>query len=328
MKTPSFWYKKTSSSASCLLAPLGYIYQSIAECNKAKAQPQKANIPVICIGNLTAGGSGKTPAAIAFCDLIASNRIALEPAFITRGYKGTVTGPQRVDTALHDPALWGDEALLLARHAPTIVSRNRFDGVAYAAETGSDLAILDDGLQNYSLEKDLSFCVINGQMGFGNGKIIPAGPLRQTIDEGLKDVDACILIGEDHCNIKEQLPEGMPLFTAHLKATHQDNTLQDVPYLAFCGIGYPEKFKTTIHECGLNLSGFISFPDHHAYTHADLEKLVNTALEHKARLLTTEKDIVRLPDFHQKDIVDVLPVKLVFDAPETLIIFIKDHLSA
>ncbi|HRK97898.1 MAG TPA: tetraacyldisaccharide 4'-kinase [Alphaproteobacteria bacterium] len=326
MKTPSFWYQKTNSVLSTVLDPLSLVYQALSNRHKARSTPRKSSIPVLCIGNIVAGGSGKTPVAIALFQLIQSHQLFLSPAFLTRGYLGKIAGPERVDLS-HDPVMWGDEALLLAKYAPTIVSKDRWAGAEYAKDTGADVIILDDGLQNYSLQKDLSFCVIDGYMGFGNGKIMPAGPLRQNLENGFSGVDAVILIGEDLSESKSCIPAHLPVFTAKLAARNLSDLPVQVPYLGFCGLGTPEKFKKTLLDCGLNIIRFESFADHHAYTMDDMTRLIHLALDENARLITTEKDFVRLPDFYQKSMIDTLLVDIQFDAPEQMVQFMKDRLA-
>lgn len=327
MKTPSFWYDTTSpSTLSDLMMPLARLYTRVARAHKSRKAPREVAVPVICLGNLLAGGSGKTPTAIALLRLLQDARLFLSPAFVTRGYKGTIEGPERVDNS-HDATMWGDEALLLAHIAPTYVAHDRYAGVSLAVESGADAVLLDDGLQNYSLVKNISFCVLDGMMGFGNERVIPAGPLRTPLEEGFENIDAFILIGDDTRNIREKLPAHKPVFGARLHI-REPLALARAPYIAFCGIGYPEKFRKTIEDAGIALAGWHSFADHYRYTMDDMTKLVNAAIENKARLLTTEKDFVRLPDFHQKSMIDVLPVDIVFDSPSTIIDFIRDNLSA
>lgn len=326
MKTPAFWYQSSSSLCGHLLSPLSSVYRFFARSHQNQSVPQTVTAPVICVGNIVAGGSGKTPTTMALLQLLQDRQISLSPSIVTRGYKGHIEGPERVDR-FHSPILWGDEALLLAEHAPTIVSKNRYKGAQYAVETGADLIVLDDGLQNYSLTRDIGFCVIDGMMGFGNGRVIPAGPLRQTLEDALPSIDAFILIGEDMRNVEDLLPQDKPVFTARIVPRPDADPRYMGPYVGFCGIGYPEKFKQTISKNGFELTDFIAFPDHHAYTDTDLSRLVERAMDLKSRLLTTEKDFVRIADFPKKSLIDVLAVDLVFDAPEKLAGFIQTKLA-
>ena len=330
MKAPAFWYPPANADKSSLcataLTPLACAYTKIGRWHRARSTPRNVKAPVICLGNLVAGGSGKTPTAISLIKLLRDKNIFLSPAFVTRGYKGKVEGPELVDDT-NSPTFWGDEALLLHRAAPTYVAHNRYAGAELAVFNGADAIILDDGLQHYGIAKNITFCVIDGLMGFGNGHVIPAGPLRQPMTDGFARIDAFILIGDDTHNIRQQLPSGKPVFTARVKI-REPLELAATPYIAFCGIGYPEKFRHTIAEAGVQLAGWHPFPDHHAYTIADMSRLVNDALTNKARLLTTEKDYVRLPDFTQKSMIDVLPIDIVFDETDKLIDFIRTCIPA
>lgn len=324
MKAPDFWYN--DNFVSSLLAPLAKIYTKLGRDHYRRSAPQKLDIPVICVGNIVSGGSGKTPTAIALINLIQSAKIGLSPFFLTRGYRGKVEGPERVDDS-HDPALWGDEALLLARHAPTIVSKHRYKGGVLAQELGADMIIMDDGMQNYTLQKNLTFCIIDGGMGFGNGKVLPQGPLRQPLEDGFALCDAFIIIGEDKSNTSPLLPTGKPVFKASLQTRKDQGLLKDKNYVAFCGIGYPEKFASSLKAADLNVVEFRSFADHHDYSIKELEDLVATARAKHARLITTLKDHARLPEFSGKYMIDVLNVEIIFDDDTSLTDFIKSKVA-
>jgi len=325
MKAPGFWYQPHHPLAS-LLSPLSALYTHMGRSHRQHARTQNLSVPVICIGNIVSGGSGKTPTAIAMMNLLRDTKISLAPFFLTRGYRGMIEGPERVDNS-HDPALWGDEALLLSRYAPTIVSKNRFAGGLLAQNLRSDFVIMDDGLQNYTLGKDISFCVVDGKMGFGNGCVIPEGPLRQPLEDGYALSDAFILIGDDTSETSKMLPAGKPVFKARLKIKDDLSLSKETPYIAFCGIGYPDKFKASLTETGLNIREFKSFGDHHTYSPSDISNLSRMAAAQNARLITTEKDFARLPDFFQKDTIDVLSVEIAFENPDGLVDFIRARLT-
>lgn len=325
MKTPKFWYApKKNSLCSALLTPLAGLYERAANWHRTKSNPLPVTAPVICLGNLVAGGSGKTPTAIALMKLLKDTHFFLSPCFVTRGYGGKISGPERVD-GTNSAVFWGDEALLLARSAPTYVSSNRFEGAEAAIFNGADAILLDDGLQNYDLQKDVSFAVMDGRMGFGNEKVIPAGPLRQPITDGIERTDAFILIGEDFRNSLAKIPAEKPVFRANIKVRDSID-LPNVPYIAFCGIGFPEKFRDTINELKIDCVGFHAYPDHYSFTMNDMAKLLDEALLKKARLLTTEKDYVRLPDFSKKSLIDVLPIEIVFEDADSLLNFIRSRI--
>lgn len=327
MKTPSFWYKSQPTLCAKLLSPLSSLYAVGARIHRSHSTPARLNAPIICIGNLVAGGSGKTPTSIALMKILSDSHLFLSPAFVTRSYKSKIEGPERVDTQSND-IYWGDEATLLSRHGPTYIALNRFEGAEQAIFNGADVILLDDGLQNYSLEKDISFAVIDGQTGFGNGQVIPAGPLRQKLEDGLEMADAFILIGEDKTDVLSRIPANKPVFRANLEV-RQPTELPNTPYIAFCGIGIPQKFHTTLTEkAKVECIGFHTFADHHVYTMDDMTRLVDEALEKKARLITTEKDYVRLPDFTKKSMIDVLPVEIIFENPQSLLDYVRSQTAS
>lgn len=329
MKAPSFWYgpQPNTSARAALLSPLSAGYAALARYHRDSSQPQKTDLAVICLGNLVAGGTGKTPTAIALLQLLKEHNVFLTPGFLTRGYGGKINQAERVDES-HDPVLWGDEALILHRHGPTFVSRNRYQGAQLMEQHGCDAIIMDDGLQHYTLRKDVSFAIINGMMGFGNGMVIPAGPLRQPLEEGFAMSDAFILIDEDERSARSKLPKDKPVFTARMDVPPSHIVSKATPYIGFCGIGYPEKFKSTLLKTGAQLAGWHTFADHHPYTMAEMEKLVTEAINKEARLITTEKDYARLPDFAQKTLIDMLPIEIIFDDPQGIVAFIKDKTAA
>ena len=300
MRAPEFWRER--GLAALMLAPLGMLYGASVAWKARHARPIRATARVVCIGNLTAGGSGKTPVALAVSErLLARGR---KPFFLTRGYGGSERGPLRV-TARHDAKQIGDEALLLARAAPTIVARDRAEGAADAAAQGADVIVMDDGYQNFSLAKDLSIVVVDGESGFGNGLMIPAGPLREGVAQGLARANAVVIMGEGHpdlCGYKG------PVLRARLVA--QSHEFQGQAVFAFAGIGRPEKFVASLKAAGANIVGTHFFTDHHPYRESEIAALKARAAG--ARLATTEKDLVRLSEKSRAEIT-VLAVRTVFD---------------
>lgn len=325
-RTPDFWYNTKSPGAralASLLAPLSLLYATGRKIHAARRRPCHAGIPVLCIGNLTAGGSGKTPAAIALLSLIRPNGLAKNPFFLSRGYGGTLSGPVRVDPHHHDFRAVGDEPLLLARHAPTIVARDRRAGAALAKAQGADLIVLDDGFQNPSLFKDISIVVIDGASGFGNGRLLPAGPLRESVATALPRLDAFVMIGPDKHHLRPLLPPEKPVFRAGFRVTAPPDPARR--WLAFAGMGRPKKFRASIESLGLALAGWETFPDHYAYTYGDLAGLQARAHALGAALLTTEKDALRLPpDFAAQ--VTTLPVVLDIEEENAIVAFLKERL--
>ena len=306
MKAPRFWYRK-HSILGYLLSPLGGIFAIGGMFRSVFAHPYKAGIPVICVGNIVAGGSGKTPTALAIAKLLIDE--GHKPVFVTRGYGGTEKGPLKVIIAQHTAKQVGDEALLLARGAPTWIGRDRIAAIKMAEQQGTHI-ILDDGLQNPNIKPDITLLVVDGPAGFGNEQFIPAGPLRERLKHALPRLDAVVMIGEDKHHIAARV--NIPVISAKLEPIMPVNLMQDSKYLAFAGIARPEKFYDTCRGLGLNIVGTRDFSDHHIFTMKELRSLWQHAASNNARLITTEKDFVRLnSDF--RDLVVALPVKLGLD---------------
>jgi tetraacyldisaccharide 4'-kinase len=326
IKTPSFWYRPASEKAEFVekaLVPLSALYRLAYEIHQFSGKQEKFGIPVLCIGNINAGGTGKTPAALALMDVIKNHGLAKNPFFMSRGYGGGEIGPLLVDPQIHNAWHTGDEPLVLAKHAPTIIATKRAQGLLLAMHRQSDLVLMDDGLQNPHIKKDIKFVVINGEMGFGNGRLLPAGPLREPLTKGLKKADAFILIGVDKKNVRALLPPGKPLFTAGLQA--QEN-ISPGRYLAFAGIGYPEKFFSFLRENQqVDLVETITYPDHYPYTEDDVFELQRKAAALDTVLLTTEKDYIRLPKL-DGFAPQILRVKLQWDDEPALAAFLKSRI--
>jgi tetraacyldisaccharide 4'-kinase len=305
MRTPEFWRRR--GAAAILLGPLGLLYGASVARKAKTAKPWHAAVPVICVGNLTAGGSGKTPIAIALARALMAR--GAKPFFLTRGYGGRARGPVRV-TAEDTAGQVGDEALLLARTAPTIVARDRAQGAALAQALGADVVVMDDGHLNFSLHKDLSLVAVDGEAGFGNGLKIPAGPLRESVAGGLARTDAVAIVGEGTPDL-----EGFagPVLRARLQA--EGDMFRGSKLFAFAGIGRPEKFIASLNKAGATVTGTRFFPDHHVYRAAEIAALRRAA--QGAQLVTTEKDLVRLAP-EQRAGIAALPVQAVFDDPAAL----------
>jgi tetraacyldisaccharide 4'-kinase len=287
MQAPGFWWRK-SGAAAALLAPLAAIYGAVAT-RRLTQSGERAGVPVICIGNPTVGGSGKTPTAIAVARLLfdAGER----PAFLTRGYGGKLAGPVLVEAA-HAAAEVGDEPLLLARVAPTVVSRDRVAGARRAIAAGATTIVMDDGFQNPSLAKDLSILVIDGARGIGNGHVIPAGPLRAPLASQLGCADAILIVGD---GAGAMPATNLPAFHARLAPDRAAlDALKGRRVLAFAGIGDPQKFFATLTAAGINAQIQRGFADHHRYRADEAGALIAEAERHELALVTTEKDLARL----------------------------------
>jgi tetraacyldisaccharide 4'-kinase len=316
MRAPAFWYQPRGALASMLL-PAAMLYQLGAKTHRAITVPYQSPTPIICIGNIVAGGAGKTPTALTILKLL--REMGQRPVCVSRGYGGSMLGPLLVDVTHHSSAEVGDEPLLLAQHAPTWIGKNKLQTVR--AVTGATQIILDDGLQNPTLAHDLAILVIDGMRGLGNGQVIPAGPLREKLSDALQRAHAVLLIGADRHNVSAMIAGRVPVLTAQLRAVPIPH-LQEKNFVAFAGIGYPEKFFAACRDAALKLSDAISFPDHHPFSDQDWQTLKQTAAVHQARLLTTAKDAVRLKPAWRTE-VDVLPVELLFDQPTQMIDLLK-----
>ena len=294
MREPAFWWRGAGPQAR-LLAPLGLIYGTIAARRMAPAGAH-AGLPVLCVGNFTLGGAGKTPAVIMLAKMLADG--GGRPFCLSRGYGGSETGPKLVDGRSDSAAQVGDEALLLARAAPTVVARDRVAGAEFARAQGASVIILDDGLQNPSLAKDFTLAVIDARRGIGNGRVFPAGPLRAPLNAQVARMDALLIVGEGNAadGIAARLrAQSSPVFHARLVPDKGAvSALRGQNVLAFAGIGDPDKFFATARAAGVVVSRRRTFPDHHRYTPQDASELILRAERSRLTLLTTEKDRARM----------------------------------
>ncbi len=287
MKTPKHWQNR--NLLAWVLFPLGCLYAFATWVRIKFNQPRKVKFPVICIGNLTAGGSGKTPTAVSIARIL--KQVGKNPFFVSRGYGGSLQGVV-VDLEQHSPQEVGDEPLLLARESSVIVNHKRYDAALQAVKNGADIIIMDDGFQNPALYKDKSLLVIDGNVGMGNLLPIPAGPMREFLHDGLKRAQAVILLGEDKTNILPKLGN-IPVFRGNVvevKPITDNNVI-----VAFAGIGRPQKFYQSLEKCGLSPIKTIDFPDHHFYTRNELLNIINEADKLGADIYTTAKDMVKIP---------------------------------
>lgn len=313
MRAPDFW--QADGITARLLDPVGRVYGLAGALRQRLVTPTRVGAPVICIGNLTAGGAGKTPTAVAVGRHLQT--LGDRPHFLTRGYGGRERGPLKVDPDIHDADAVGDEPLLLASTATTWVSADRVAGANAAVAAGASHIVMDDGLQNPYLKKDLRLLVIDGATGFGNRRILPAGPLREPLCKAFAHIDAAIVIGADHADIEASLPAGLPRLSADLVPDGDQDHFRGRRVLAFAGIGRPEKFYATLQELGADIVETRSFADHHRYKPSEIEHLLTRARQFDAVCVTTEKDHVRLAP-NLGNLVEKLPIRLWFHEPEGL----------
>ena len=295
MRPPAFWERPRASLAARLLSPAAAVYGAVAAARLARPGA-RVSIPVICVGNFTLGGTGKTPVALRIAELL--REAGETPWFASRGYGGTLAGPVRVDPGSHGAAQVGDEPLLLARSAPTIVGADRVAAARQAALGGASVLVMDDGLQNPSLLKDLALAVVDGEAGFGNGRVFPAGPLRAPLSAQWPCVDAVVVVGSGAAGEDVARDAGArrkPVLQAALEPEREAAArLRGARVLAFCGIGRPEKFFATLRACGATVAVARAFPDHHRFTPAEVRALRRDADAGGLLPVTTEKDFVRL----------------------------------
>ena len=291
-RAPRFWAAGSSPLWPTLMAPFSPLVAA-ATARRVARGGWRAPVPVLCVGNVTVGGAGKTTVAL---DLVSRLRASGRDAHVLlRGYGGAARGVRRVEPD-DDAALVGDEALLLAAAAPTWVGADRAASARAAIAAGAGALILDDGLQNPSLAHDIAFLVIDGGAGFGNGRVLPAGPLREPVVAAAARVHAAVLIGENRTDALALLPPSLPVLRAELRQRQEDiAALGRRPVLAFAGIGRPEKFFAGLREAGVEVAASASFADHRRYTGGDIARLVTRAETARLTLVTTPKDAVRLP---------------------------------
>lgn len=314
MREPRFWAREVDPRSReaapllrLLLTPLAWLYAEATHRRLARATPLKIRPIVICVGNLTAGGVGKSPIVAALRAHYLA-RTDLRVATLSRGYKGKLQGPLMVDPEIHTAEDVGDEPMMLAKSGESWIGADRAATGQEMSNAGVDIIIMDDGHQNPGLHKDYSIVVVDAAAGFGNGYVIPKGPLREPIDEGLARADAIIVMGYGQPPAEIET-SALPVFNAVIAAQAKP---PEQPYVAFAGIGRPEKFFDTLKALGADVRDSVPFPDHHRFTDGDLNYLRRLAGDYDATLITTDKDLARLSLDQRTDIIS-LPIEVVFD---------------
>lgn len=311
MAAPRFWYQP-KGLFSTVLAPLGWLY-AMGTARRLRAASYRASVPVICIGNINVGGTGKTPTTIALAQKLIS--MGIEPHVVSRGYGGRLEGPVRVVERTHTAHDVGDEPLLIAAFTPTWIAKDRAAGVKAAEAAGAEIILLDDGFQNPAVHKDISIVVVDAKRGFGNGAVMPAGPLREPVETGLQRADFVLTIGDQNA-FDRALP--VPRLRGSLKPLMTGMQWQGMRVLAFAGIGDPSKFFATLRSLGAEVIRGEALEDHQPLTEALMTRLELEGKTRIAQLVTTEKDAVRLPDSFRPKVL-TLPVRLELEDWEPLL---------
>jgi tetraacyldisaccharide 4'-kinase len=321
---PSWWYREAPAGlAASLLSPFGAVYGSVARMLYERSTAYRSRLPVICIGNFTAGGTGKTPLALYICDYL--KRAGHEPVALTRGYGGSLEGPYWVNAATDQAGNVGDEALLLARVVPTQLARDRRQG-ARAIETGphpATVIVMDDGLQNPRLAKDLCIALVDGVRGIGNGMVIPAGPLRAPLDFQLELTDA-VVVNEPLPGAGDRIADWLrsnfngPVLRASTVPAEDAGWLKGLRVIAWAGIGSPQRFFAMLAHLGAEVVEAVAFRDHQSVQEADADRLLAQAERHDATLVTTAKDHARMRGMAGQpgrlaEASRVLPIRLAFE---------------
>ena len=326
-EAPKFWYQKNLSSKilSVLFFPLSSLWIVISLLKKNLIIKYKSKLKVICIGNLTIGGTGKTPFAIYTYKLL--KKAGYKPVFLTRGYRGLLKGPIEVKNS-HNFKDVGDEALLLNKIGPTIVSKDRALGAKLIEkhEDNFNVIIMDDGLQNYQLEQDIKFMLVDENLKFGNEFCIPAGPLREPVSHGIVKIDAIVLTGNSNEDTDFSNVHNKIVFNTKVKPMKSPRIKKE-NLLAFCGLANSNKFYQTLKENGFNVTFTKSFPDHYEYKNEDINKLISEANSKNLKLITTEKDYIKINDY--KNLINTLPIEMELDLKDKAIFnsFLQEKLN-
>ena len=330
INSPKFWYRNDwlSKVLALIIYPLSIIWIIISFIKKKVSKTYRSRLKIICVGNLNIGGTGKTPFAIYTYKIL--KELGFNPVFLTRGYGGKEKGPIKVEST-HQYKDVGDEALLLNNIGPTIVSRDRSLGAKFIEnhKYNYDVILMDDGLQNYQLEKNIKFLLVDKNLKFGNKLCVPAGPLREPINQRLKEIDSIILTGNntDQDIGLRKVSDYISVFNSSIKIMQSSN-IKGNKFLAFCGLGNPDKFYETLEKGGYKVFLTKSFPDHHQYTEEEINHLILKAKNKNLTLITTAKDYVKILD--KKNEIQVLSIESSFNAKDELRFkaFLKEKLNA
>lgn len=309
LKAPKFWYNKNDTIYSNALYPFSLLFRFGTKIRNLLSTEEYSPIPIICIGNIVVGGAGKTPVSMKIAKILIE--AGYKPNFITKGYSGIIKESTLVKS-WHSPTSVGDESLLLSNIASTWIGNDRIKSSVLAKKNGADCLIMDDGFQNLSVAKDFSIVVVDGEQEFGNKRVMPSGPLRESIRRGLSRTNLVIVIGNISKKLKDLIPSNIPVFSASFSINNDNKIFKGKNVTAFAGIAYPDKFFKTLINQGAKVVKEISYPDHYIYDENDLLSLAEIANKTKSILVTTRKDFVRVPHSYQP-IINALDGEIVFE---------------
>ena len=315
LKAPKFWYQKKDSYLSRSLYPLSLLFRLGTKIRNFTSTSKKSPLPVICIGNIVVGGAGKTPVSLKIGKMLI--KAGYKPHFISKGYAGIIKTSTLVES-WHSPTSVGDESILLSKVAPTWIGKNRNKSGEHAKMQGGDCLIMDDGFQNPAIYKDFSIIVINASQEFGNKRVMPSGPLRESIKRGLTRTNLVIVIGNTTNDLKKMIPSHIPIMSAKFIINKENKIFKGQKITAFAGIAYPEKFFTSLAEQGAQIVKEVIYPDHHIYHENDLLNLAEIANKTRSILVSTQKDFVRIPKSY-RSLVNTLEGEIFFDNEELLL---------
>ncbi len=314
LKAPKFWYIKKDTILSRLFYPLSLLFRLGTKIRNFVSKTNKSTLPIICVGNIVVGGAGKTPVALKIGKMLI--KAGYSPHFVSKGYSGIIKTSTLVES-WHSPKSVGDESLLLSDIAPTWIGIKRNDSIKNAENKGGDCIIMDDGFQNPTIHKDFSIVVINSSQEFGNKRVIPSGPLRESIKRGLARTNLVVVIGEVTEFLRKVIPTHIPIIPAKFNISTENKIFKGQKITAFAGIAYPEKFFNSLREQGAIIAKEVTFPDHHIFDENDLLSLAEIANKTKSILVSTQKDFVRIPKSY-RSLVNTLEGEIFFENEELI----------
>ena len=315
LKAPKFWYQKKDTFLSNTFYPLSLLFRLGTKIRNFVSSEKRSPLPIICVGNIVVGGAGKTPVSLKIGKLL--TKAGYKPHFISKGYAGIIKKSTLVQS-WHSPTSVGDESILLSEVAPTWIGKDRIQSSFLAKKEGGDCLIMDDGFQNPKINKDFSIIVINSEQEFGNKRVMPSGPLRESIRRGLSRTNLVIVIGNISDELKENIPSNIPIIESKFEINKENKIFKGQNIIAFAGIAYPEKFFKSLEEQGAKVVKKISFSDHYIYNENDLLSLAEIANKTKSILVSTKKDYIRIPKSY-RSLVNTLEGEIVFKNEELVI---------